>query len=93
MIAACWTIAGCGASHPKARTLEGPVTAVNQHAVCVGGPDASGDCFTLDALTRSLRVNDCVRVTYTPDNRAAPSTATTVDHLDPATHASQCPRQ
>lgn len=73
--------------------LEGPVTTVHGSTVCVGGPDASGECFALDSVTRGLRVNDCVRVTYIPTNSDTPATATEVEHLDAATDASICPRQ
>jgi hypothetical protein len=91
--AACLAVTGCGASHPNPKTIEGPVTTVNQHTVCVGGLNASGECFTVDSVTRSLQVNDCVRLTYTPDDAATPSTATRVEHLDAATNASTCPHQ
>jgi hypothetical protein len=79
--AACLAVTGCGASHPNPKTIEGPVTTVNQHTVCVGGLNASGECFTVDSVTRS------------PDDEATPSTATRVEHLDAATNASTCPHQ
>jgi hypothetical protein len=41
--------------------LRGPITALSTSNVCVGGPAASGDCFTASAAQlRGLRVNECV---------------------------------
>ncbi len=91
--AACLAVTGCGASNANPRTIDGPVTTVNQHTVCVGGPAASGECFAIDAVTKSLQVNDCVRVTYTSEGSSATATATKVDHLDAATNVNACPRQ
>ncbi len=62
----CLAPAGCGAAGPRARTFVGPVTVVSHDSVCVGGPDASGECFVKDEITQELKVSDCIRVTYTP---------------------------
>ncbi len=90
---ACVALAGCGAAGTPTRTFVGPVTVVSHDRVCVGGPDASGECFAHDHLTRYLHVSDCVRVTYIPDQSAAASTATKIEHLDAASHPMECPRQ
>jgi hypothetical protein len=78
------TLAGCGVAGPQSRTFVGPVTIINQTRVCVGGPDASGECFVKDRLTRNLHVSDCVRVTYLLQGSARPSTASRIEHLDAA---------
>jgi hypothetical protein len=84
---------GCGVAGPESRTFVGPVTVINSHTVCIGGPDASGECFVKDQMTKSLRVSDCVRVTYVLHDSPGPSTAWKIQRLDPATHAADCPRQ
>lgn len=90
----CLAPAGCGAAGPRARTFVGPVTVVTHDSVCVGGPDASGECFVKDEITQELKVSDCIRVTYTtPDDSRAYATATTIEHLDAASHPTDCPRQ
>jgi hypothetical protein len=64
------------------RTYIGLVTTTRVGRVCVGGLAASGECFWQDAVTRDLRVNDCVRVTYTPNaGIEVPATA----------HTRECP--
>jgi hypothetical protein len=73
--------------------LRGPVTQVSRDTVCIGGPDASGECFVKNDLTEDLRVSACVRVTYTPDDSAAYATPTGIEHLDTASHTTDCPRQ
>jgi hypothetical protein len=73
--------------------LVGPVTVVGRDSVCIRGPDASGECFVKDQMTRTLDVSDCVRVTYTPNGAAAYATPTRIEHLDAATHPADCPRQ
>jgi hypothetical protein len=93
LAAACVALAGCGVAGPEARTFVGPVTAVSHDAVCIGGANASGECFVEDKNTWNLRVSECIRVTYTPDGSQAYATATTVEHLDAATHKTDCPRQ
>ena len=90
---ACVAVTGCGVAGPESRTLVGPVTVVSHDSVCIGGPDASGECFAKNWLTRNLRVSDCIRVTYEPDESAAYTTATRIEHLDAARHAADCPRQ
>ena len=62
-------IAGCTRSGAQTRTYVGPVTEVDTHTVCIGGPEASGECFVKDQVTERLRVNDCVSVTYAPEPR------------------------
>jgi hypothetical protein len=84
---------GCGVAGPGSRTFVGPVTTVNSHTVCIGGPDASGECFVKDQMTKNLHVSDCVRVTYDLHDSPEPSTASKVQHLDRVTHAADCPRQ
>jgi hypothetical protein len=91
--AACLAVTGCGATNANTKTIDGPVTTVNQHTVCVGGPSASGECFALDSVTKSLQVNDCVRVSYTSEDSSTPATAIKVYHLDAAKHASACRHQ
>jgi hypothetical protein len=86
-------VAGCGVAGPRSSTLLGPVTAVGRDSVCVGGADASGECFNKDRRTRNLHVSDCVRVTYTPDDSAAYSTAAKIERLDAGSHTAECPRQ
>ena len=71
----------------------GPVTVVSRDSVCIGGADASGECFIQNRMLRNLHVSDCVRVTYTPDDSASYPTATTIENLDAAAHAADCPRQ
>ncbi len=66
---------------------------VSHHTVCVGGPDASGECFVKNRVTRNLHVSDCVRVTYTLGDSAAVATAARIDRLEAASHTADCPRQ
>jgi hypothetical protein len=86
-------VAACGVAGPESRTFVGPVTVVGASGVCVGGPEASGECFVRDRLTRDLHVSDCVRVTYVVHDSPGRSTATKVERLDPSKHADACPRQ
>ena len=78
---------------PEPRTYVGPVTVVDHDTVCIGGLNASGECFVRNRVTRSLRVDDCVRVTYLPYESSGPSTALKVGHVDRAAHATECPHQ
>ena len=90
----CLTSTGCGVVGPESRTFVGPVTVVGRDSVCIGGPNASGECFVKDETTRNLKVSDCVAVTYRPPNEsAAYATPTKIEHLDAASHAADCPRQ
>jgi hypothetical protein len=88
-----FALAGCGVAGPESRTFVGPVTVVDSDTVCIGGPDASGECFVRDQMTKNLRVSDCVRVTYALHDSPGPSTASKIQPLDAATHAVDCPRQ
>jgi hypothetical protein len=88
------TLTGCGVAGPESRTFVGPVTVVGSDSVCIGGPNASGECFAKDQMTRNLNVSDCVRVTYTPPNQsAACATPTKIENLDASSHTADCPRQ
>jgi hypothetical protein len=89
----CFAVAGCGVAGPKSRTFVGPVTVMNAHRVCVGGPDASGECFVKSEATSSLRVSDCVRVTYVLHDSPGPSIPSSLGTLDGSRHASECPHQ
>jgi hypothetical protein len=90
----CLTSTGCGVAGPEPRTYVGPVTIVSRDSVCIGGPDASGECFVIDQETRDLKVSDGLRVTYTPPGEpTALATPTTIVHLDAASHRAECPRQ
>jgi hypothetical protein len=88
-----WALTGCGVAGPESRTFVGPVTVVSSGSVCIGGPNASGECFVKDQMTRNLRVSDCVRVTYVLNVSPGLSTASTIQPLDRATHTADCPRQ
>ena len=68
-LAASVMIAGCTRAGAETRTYVGPVTEVDTHSVCIGGPEASGECFVKDQVTEHLHVNDCVSVTYAPEPR------------------------
>jgi len=86
-------LGGCGVAGPEPRTFVGPVTVVDSTGVCIGGPEATGECLVKDRLTRDLHVSDCVRVTYVVREVPGPSTATKVDRLDAAENSKACPRQ
>ena len=87
-------IAGCTRSSAETRTYVGQVTEVGTSGVCIGGPEASGECFLKDQLTERLLVNDCVSVTYTPGpRRLGPSRATKVSAAHRDSHPLDCPEQ
>jgi hypothetical protein len=90
---ACLDVVECGVAGPTSRTFVGPVTAVSPRGVCIGGRDAGGECFVRNRMTRSLRVSDCVRVTYTLHDSPGPSSATRIEQLDTASHAIDCPHR
>lgn len=92
-LALAFGLVGCGGAGPQTRTFVGPVTVVYASEVCIGGPDAGGECFIRDQVTSDLRVSDCVRVTYTLNDSPGQSTASKIEHLDAATDAAACPRQ
>lgn len=84
-------IAGCVMFFSE-RTYIGLVTTTGMGRVCVGGLAASGECFWRDAVTRHLRVNDCVRVTYTPKaGRQGPYHAAEVIEVPASAHTRECP--
>jgi hypothetical protein len=91
MLFVALAISGCGGGDAKTDTLVGPVTSVRDGRVCVGGAAASGTCFVQNVATSDLKLNDCVRVTYSSRGSSGPSTATKVRHLDPAEHTAECP--
>ncbi len=66
---------------------------VNASRVCIGGTDASGECFIKNQLTKDLRVSDCIRITYTLHDSPGPSTPSRIEQLDAAAHAAACPPQ
>lgn len=86
-------VAGCARSAAETRTYVGQVTEVEGDTVCVGGPEASGECFVKDQVTERLRLKDCVTVTYsmeTPDP-PGPYRATKILPADPDSHRTECP--
>ncbi len=87
-------VAGCARPGAETRTYVGQVTEVEANTVCVGAPEAKGECFIKDQVTERLRVKDCVSVTYTPDpGNVAPSRATNVVAADRSSHQVECPEQ
>lgn len=87
-------IAGCTGSDTETRTYVGQVTEIDASGVCIGGPEASGECFVKDRVTERLRVNDRVSVTYIPDSgKLGPSRATEVSAADRELHPLDCPGQ
>ena len=86
-------IAGCVAFISE-RTYIGLVTAIGGGRVCVGGLEASGECFFEDAVTRDLRVNDCARITYSPGSKdQGPYRAAEVIEVPASAHTDECPAQ
>jgi nitrous oxide reductase accessory protein NosL len=85
-------ITGCARADAETRTYVGQVTEVDAGTVCVGGPEASGECFVKDQVTERLRLNDCVSVTYAPEPpQQGPYRAKEVAAADVASHPSECP--
>lgn len=83
---------GCGTGSGSSTTFTGQVSEVTATRVCVGARAATGECFVRDDTTRSLRVSQCVRVTYAADSGGAgPATASTVSIQDAAAHRDDCP--
>ena len=67
---------------------------VNARTVCIGGPEADGECFVKDPVTQRLRVDDCVSVTYAPTSReGGPYRATKVSGEAVDSHPDECPGQ
>ena len=86
-------ILGC-VEFSSERTYLGLVTTIGAGRVCVGGLEASGECFFEDTVTRELRENDCVRVTYTPRSQEqGPYHAAEVIEVPAAAHTKECPAQ
>lgn len=87
-------VAGCARPGAEPRTYVGQVTEVHARTVCVGAPEAKGECFIKDRVTERLRVKDCVSITYTPEpGKVAPSLAKKVVAADRASHQVECPQQ
>lgn len=87
-------IAGCTRSGAETRTYVGQVTEVDASDVCIGGPEASGECFVKDQVTERLAVTDCVSVTYTPRaEKLGPARAIKVAAADRDSHPLECPKQ
>jgi len=87
-------VAGCARPGADTRTYVGQVTEVHAATVCVGAPEAKGECFIKDQVTERLRVKDCVSVTYTPEpGKVEPSRAMKVLAADRASHEVECPEQ
>ena len=87
-------VAGCARHGEETRTYVGQVTEVHARTVCVGAPEAKGECFIKDQVTERLRVKDCVSVTYTPEpGGVTPSRAEKVVAADRASHQVECPEQ
>lgn len=79
---------------PRREDRHRTVTLVESQGVCIGGLEASGECFVQDAVTRDLRVNDCVWVSYAPDpHRKGPSRAAEVIEVPASAHSRECPMQ
>lgn len=61
---------GCGVAPTPTKSLTGQVSEVDGTVVCVAAPEASGECFVKNRVTSSMRVGDCVTVTfYSPEQR------------------------
>lgn len=93
-LAGSLVLAGCARSDAQTRTYVGQVTEVDTHTVCIGGPEASGECFVKDQVTERLRVGDCVSVTYAPEPpEPGPYRAKKVSAVDVDSHRSECPER
>jgi hypothetical protein len=87
-------LAGCARPDAETRTFVGQVTEVYARTICVGAPEAKGECFIKDQVTERLRVKDCVSVMYTPEpGDMGPSRANKVVAADRASHQVECPEQ
>jgi nitrous oxide reductase accessory protein NosL len=85
-------LAGCARPGAETRTYVGQVTEVDALTVCVGAPEAKGECFIKDQVTERLSMKDCVSVTYTPEpGNVASSRANKVVATDRASHQVECP--
>jgi len=87
-IAAASLLAGCATSGARAHSYVGVVTKADGTTVCVGALAATGQCFIKDKATDAVRLNQCVRVSYSakPDD-SGPYVATRVTEVSAATHA------
>jgi hypothetical protein len=87
-------VVGCARPGADTRTYVGQVTEVHARTVCVGAPEARGECFDKDQVTEHLRVKDCVSVTYTPEpGKVGQARAKKVVQADQASHQAECPLQ
>ena len=85
-------VAGCARPGAETRTYIGQVTEVHARTVCVGAPEAKGECVIKDQVTERLRMKDCVTVTYTPEpGNVTPSRAKKVVAANRASHQVECP--
>ena len=84
-------LAGCGGN--SARTFVGSVTGIGSHRVCVGAPEAAGECFWQGPLTSGLHANDCVQVTYAlpAQPTSAPKKLQKVARVNASDHPRDCP--
>lgn len=93
LIAATVTLllTGCGGN--SVRTFVGPVTGIGLHRVCVGAPEAAGECFWQTPLTAGLRANDCVQVTYASPAQptSTPKKLQKVTRVNASDHPRDCP--
>lgn len=71
IVAVTLAAAGCGGARTgcpmstRDGVRTGPVTVLRADVLCVGGPQATGTCFSTSAeQTRGLRVSVCVTVHY-----------------------------
>lgn len=89
---AALTLVGCGLSGGSSKTYVGPISVVSASTVCIAGPQASGECFVKDGVTQSLRLGQCVQVTYPVDSGGqGPATPSAVALEDAAAHRAECP--
>jgi len=79
--AAAGLVAACGATDAELRTFVGPVLELDDTRICIGGAEATGECFVQTGLTRGLRLGDCVRVSYRMDVRESGYAAEAIEVL------------
>jgi len=83
-------VAGCSTSGAESHSYRGPVTRVDDAVVCVGAPAANGQCFLQDAVTKTLELNDCVRVKYSSkSDESGPYVASSIKR-EPAESGNAC---
>jgi len=88
MAASFILLSGCSSGD----RFTGVVTTTNPR-LCLGRPEASGDCFVADAkFLDGLRMDDCVTVTYQTRNSPDPGPRGTVTAIERADECSRpCP--